>query len=60
MNTSPTTDTEIDGLLRDAAHGDVTAVPCLMGRHRDRLRRMIAARLDRRLAGFPDTHVFTK
>jgi RNA polymerase sigma-70 factor, ECF subfamily len=50
MNTSPTTDPEIDGLLRDAAEGDLTAVRCLLERHRDRLRRMIAARMDRRLA----------
>jgi RNA polymerase sigma-70 factor, ECF subfamily len=50
MNTSPATDPEIDALLREAARGDVTAVRCLIERHRDRLRRMIAARLDRRLA----------
>jgi RNA polymerase sigma-70 factor, ECF subfamily len=49
-NTSPTTNSEIDDLLRDAAQGDETAVRCLLERHRDRLRRMIAARLDRRLA----------
>jgi RNA polymerase sigma-70 factor (ECF subfamily) len=49
-NPSPSTNPEIDALLRDAAHGDVAAVRCLLERHRDRLRRMIAARLDRRLA----------
>jgi RNA polymerase sigma-70 factor, ECF subfamily len=50
MNTSPASDPEIDALLRDAAEGDVTAVRCLLELHRQRLRRMIAARLDRRLA----------
>jgi RNA polymerase sigma-70 factor, ECF subfamily len=50
MNTSPASDPEIDALLRDAAEGDVTAVRCLLELHRRRLRRMIAARLDRRLA----------
>jgi RNA polymerase sigma-70 factor (ECF subfamily) len=50
MNTSPATNPEIDALLRDAAEGDATAVRCLLELHRRRLRRMIAARLDRRLA----------
>ena len=50
MNTSPATNPEIDALLRDAAEGDATAVRCLLELHRQRLRRMIAARLDRRLA----------
>jgi RNA polymerase sigma-70 factor (ECF subfamily) len=50
MNTCPATNPEIETLLSDAAQGDVTAVRCLMEQHRDRLRRMIAARLDRRLA----------
>jgi RNA polymerase sigma-70 factor, ECF subfamily len=50
MNTCPATIPETETLLRDAAQGDVTAVRCLMEQHRDRLRRMIAARLDRRLA----------
>jgi RNA polymerase sigma-70 factor, ECF subfamily len=49
MNTSPATDSDIDALLRDAAQGDLAAVRCLLERHRDRLRRMIAARLDTRL-----------
>ena len=50
-NTSPTTtNPEIDALLRDAAQGDMTAVRRLFEKHRDRLRKMIAARLDRRLA----------
>lgn len=50
MNTSPATDPDIDALLRDAAQGDLAALRCLLERHRDRLRRMIAARLDKRLA----------
>jgi RNA polymerase sigma-70 factor (ECF subfamily) len=50
MNTSPSTNPEIDALLRDAAQGDVQAVGCLLEAHRTRLRRMIAARLDPRLA----------
>ncbi|MFI5460470.1 MAG: sigma-70 family RNA polymerase sigma factor [Isosphaerales bacterium] len=50
MNTSPSTNPEIDALLRDAAQGDVQAVRCLLEKHRTRLRRMIAARLDPRLA----------
>jgi RNA polymerase sigma-70 factor, ECF subfamily len=49
-NTSPATNPEVDELLRDAAQGDETAVRCLLERHRARLRRMIAARLDPRLA----------
>jgi RNA polymerase sigma-70 factor, ECF subfamily len=49
MNTSPATDPDIDALLRDAAQGDLAAVRCLLERHRDRLRRMIAARLDKTL-----------
>jgi RNA polymerase sigma-70 factor (ECF subfamily) len=50
MSTSPAINPEIDALLRGAAQGDVAAVRCLLERHRQRLRRMIAARLDRRLA----------
>ena len=50
MNTNPEMSVEIDALLRDAARGDDVAVRCLLERHRDRLRRMIAARMDRRLA----------
>ncbi len=50
MNTSPSTDPEIEALLSDAAGGDDAAVRCLLETHRGRLRRMIAARLDRRLA----------
>jgi RNA polymerase sigma-70 factor (ECF subfamily) len=43
-------DPENDDLLRRAAAGDPAARDELLGRHRGRLRRMIAARLDRRLA----------
>jgi RNA polymerase sigma-70 factor (ECF subfamily) len=50
MNTSPAINSEVDGLLSDAAGGDDIAVRCLLERHRDRLRRLIAARLDPRLA----------
>jgi RNA polymerase sigma-70 factor (ECF subfamily) len=50
MNSSPATNPEIDALLSDAGHGDAQAVRCLLEQYRDRLRRMIAARLDRRLS----------
>jgi RNA polymerase sigma-70 factor, ECF subfamily len=50
MNSSSATNSEIDALLGDAARGDTNAVRCLLEQHRDRLRRMIAVRLDRRLA----------
>jgi RNA polymerase sigma-70 factor (ECF subfamily) len=50
MNTSLETDAELGVLLRDAEQGDAQAVRCLLEKHRDRLRRMIAARLDPRLA----------
>jgi RNA polymerase sigma-70 factor, ECF subfamily len=49
-NTGPSTSPEIETLLRDAAQGDVHAVRCLLEKHRSRLRKMIAARLDPRLA----------
>jgi RNA polymerase sigma-70 factor (ECF subfamily) len=49
-NASPSTDPEIEVLLRDATHGDVQAVKRLLEKHRSRLRKMIAARLDPRLA----------
>jgi RNA polymerase sigma-70 factor (ECF subfamily) len=39
------------GLLRRAAAGDQQAWAALLARHRDRLRRMVALRLDRRLQG---------
>ncbi len=40
---------DTDALLRQAAAGDRTARQRLLVRHRDRLRRMVALRLDRRL-----------
>jgi RNA polymerase sigma-70 factor, ECF subfamily len=49
-NSSPSTNLEIEALLRDAAQGDVQAVRHLLEKHRGRLRKMIAARLDPRLA----------
>jgi RNA polymerase sigma-70 factor (ECF subfamily) len=48
-NTSPSTDVGIEALFTGAARGDELAVRRLLEMHRDRLRRMIAARLDRRL-----------
>ena len=50
MNTSAASSSEIDVLLSDAARGDASAVRSLLEQHRDRLRRMVAVRLDRRLA----------
>ena len=45
----PLVDTDI--LVDRAAKGDAAATEQLFARHRDRLRRMVAARMDRRLAG---------
>jgi RNA polymerase sigma-70 factor (ECF subfamily) len=45
---------ETTGLLRRAAQGDQQAWGALLTRSRDRLRRMIALRLDRRLQGRVD------
>ncbi len=42
---------EIDRLLQRAAQGDQQGLGALLAQHRDRLRRMIALRLDRRLQG---------
>jgi RNA polymerase sigma-70 factor, ECF subfamily len=42
---------EIDDALRRASDGDGEALGLLMAQHRDRLRRMVALRLDRRLQG---------
>lgn len=39
------------GLVRRAAGGDAAALADLFGRHRDRLRRMVSLRIDRRLQG---------
>jgi RNA polymerase sigma-70 factor, ECF subfamily len=50
MNASRSINAELDVLLSDAAQGDEQAVRCLLEKHRERLRRMIAARLDPRLA----------
>ena len=50
MNTSAASSSETDALLRDAARGDADALRSLLEQHRDRLRRMVAVRLDRRLA----------
>ncbi len=41
---------DTDELVDDAANGDGAAVQELFARHRDRLRRMVAARIDPRLA----------
>ena len=46
----PPPEPETDGLLNRAAEGDATAVNDLMGRHRGRLERMVAVRMDQRLA----------
>jgi RNA polymerase sigma-70 factor (ECF subfamily) len=45
---------DTDELLRQAAHGDHDAREGLLARHRGRLRKMIAWRLDRRLAARVD------
>ncbi len=42
---------EIDRLLQQAAQGDPQGLGTLLARHRDRLRRLVALRLDRRLQG---------
>jgi RNA polymerase sigma-70 factor (ECF subfamily) len=52
MMASSPPDTE--QLLELARHGDATAGQQLLSRHRDRLRRMVALRLDRRLAARVD------
>jgi RNA polymerase sigma-70 factor (ECF subfamily) len=49
-NTNPSSVAGIEALLAVAARGDERAVRCLLEMHRDRLRRMVAVRLDRRLA----------
>ena len=45
---------ETDDLVERAARGDETAKHLLLGRHRDRLKRMVAVHLDRRLAARVD------
>ena len=52
MMASSPPDTE--QLLELAGHGDATAAQQLLSQHRDRLRRMVALRLDRRLAARVD------
>jgi RNA polymerase sigma-70 factor (ECF subfamily) len=47
-------DPDTEGLLVPAAEGDQVALQQLLDRHRARLRRMIAARLDRRLTARVD------
>ena len=47
-------DTDTDELLRSAGLGDEAARTELLARHRDRLRRMVAVRIDRRLASRVD------
>src|SRR5437868_14581460 len=55
MAVSATTNSdESDRLLRQAADGDKEAFGTLLTQHRDRLRRMIALRLDQRLQGRVD------
>lgn len=49
-----TTKPDTEDLLGQAAQGDGTARANLLARHRDRLRKMIAYRLDRRLAARVD------
>src|SRR5947208_913191 len=43
-------DPEVDDLIVRADGGDAEARQALLARHRDRLRQMVALRLDRRLA----------
>lgn len=47
-------DPDTEQLLRRAAQGDRTAIERLLVRHQDRLRKMIAVRMDRRLAARVD------
>ncbi len=53
MLPEPPADSGSEALLGDAARGDVVALDRLLDRHRERLRRMVAFRLDASLA----THV---
>jgi RNA polymerase sigma-70 factor (ECF subfamily) len=50
----PVADSSTDRLLDRAAAGDRTAVNELLAGHRDRLRQMVAVRMDQRLAGRVD------
>jgi RNA polymerase sigma-70 factor, ECF subfamily len=47
-------DSETTLLIEQAVRGDQRALSKLLGRHRERLRRMVALRLDRRLQGRVD------
>jgi RNA polymerase sigma-70 factor (ECF subfamily) len=47
-------DSETTGLVEQAVGGDAQALGRLLDRHRERLRRMVAFRLDRRLQGRVD------
>jgi RNA polymerase sigma-70 factor (ECF subfamily) len=47
-------DSETSQLIEQAIRGDQRALGELLGRHRERLRRMVALRLDRRLQGRVD------
>jgi RNA polymerase sigma-70 factor (ECF subfamily) len=51
MGSSAANSGETDRLLRQAAEGDAQSWGALLERHRKRLRRMVALRLDRRLQG---------
>jgi RNA polymerase sigma-70 factor (ECF subfamily) len=53
-STPPVDPEEIDLLLQAAARGDQVAVQSLLERHRERLRRMVALRLDSRLSARVD------
>src|SRR4051812_18741520 len=53
-STPPSGPDETDRLLRDAARGDQAALRSLLERHRERLRRMVALRLDSRLSARVD------
>ena len=46
----PAQESDTDELLDRAEAGDVSAVDQLLARHRDRLRQMVAVRIDRRLS----------
>jgi RNA polymerase sigma-70 factor (ECF subfamily) len=52
--TPPFDPDDTEQILRDAAHGDQAALRSLLERHRERLRRMVALRLDSRLAARVD------
>jgi hypothetical protein len=53
-STSPADPDETNLILSDAARGDQAALRSLLERHRERLRRMVALRLDPRVAARVD------